>query len=48
MKGERRYLRLDCSERRIIIETLNRMRNRLIAAGRYTKAVDELLIKVVG
>ena len=48
MKGERRYLRLDCGERRLIIETLNRMRNRLIAAGRYTEAVDELLIKVIG
>lgn len=48
MKGERRYLRLDCGERHLIIEALNRMRNCLIAAGRYTDTVDELLIKVIG
>lgn len=48
MKGARRYLRLNCSECRIIIEALNRLRNRLIAGGRYTEAVDELLIKVIG
>ena len=28
------------------IEALNRLRNKLIAAGRYTDAVDEMLIKV--
>ena len=48
MKGARRYLRLDCSECRIIIEALNRLRNRLIAERRYTDAVDELLVKVIG
>ncbi len=48
MKGERRYLRLDCGERRMIIEALNRMRNRLIAVGCCVEAVNELLIKVIG
>ena len=33
-------------EWRLIIEGLNRFRNKLIAAGRYTEAVDEILIKV--
>lgn len=41
------YLALDSAERRLIIESLNNLRSRLIAAGRYTDAVDELLIKFV-
>ena len=35
------------AERRLIIESLNNLRSRLIAAGRYTDAVDEVLIKFV-
>jgi hypothetical protein len=31
---------------RLIIKSLNRLRNQLIAEGRYTDAVDELLIQV--
>lgn len=41
------YLALDTAERRLIIESLNNLRSELIAAGRYTDAVDELLIKFV-
>ena len=41
------YLALDTAERRLIIESLNQLRSRLIAAGRYTDAVDEVLIKFV-
>lgn len=41
------YLALDTEERRLIIESLNNLRSRLIAARRYTDAVDELLIKFV-
>lgn len=33
-------------ERKIIINSLNELRNRLIANGRYTDAVDELLLKI--
>ena len=40
------YVELNRQEWRLIIEGLNRFRNRLIAAGRYTDAVDEILIKV--
>ena len=39
------YVELNRQEWRLIIEGLNRFRNKLIAAGRYTDAVDELLIK---
>lgn len=41
------YLALDTAERRLIIESLNNLRSRQIAAGRYTDAVDDLLIKFV-
>lgn len=41
------YLALDTAERRLIIESLNDLRSRLIAAGRYTDVVDDLLIKFV-
>ena len=40
------YVELNRQECRLIIEGLNRFRNKLIAAGRYTDAVDEILIKV--
>ena len=40
------YVELNRQESRLIIEGLNRFRNKLIAAGRYTDAVDEMLIKV--
>ena len=41
------YLALDTAERRLIIESLNNLRSRLIAVGRFTDAVDELLLKFV-
>lgn len=40
------YVELNRQEWRLIIEGLNRFRNKLIAAGWYTEAVDEILIKV--
>ena len=39
------YVALTDQERRLMIESLNKLRNKLISAGRYTDAVDELLIK---
>lgn len=41
------YVALTDQERRLMIESLNRLRNKLISAGRYTDAVNELLIKAV-
>ena len=40
------YVELNRQEWRLIIEGLNRFRNKLIAEGRYTDCVDELIIKV--
>lgn len=39
------HLALDTEEWRLVIDSLNNLRNKLIAAGKYTDAVDELLIK---
>ena len=44
---EKYYIVLDEYERRNIINSLNELRNRLIANGRYTDAVDELLLKII-
>ena len=40
------YLALTTEEWRLMIETLNNLRNRLILENRYTDAVNEVLIKV--
>ena len=44
---EKYYIVLEEYERRIIINSLNELRNRLIADGRYTNAVDEILLKII-
>ncbi|MCM1508811.1 MAG: hypothetical protein NC177_17015 [Ruminococcus flavefaciens] len=46
MKNQKYYIAIDEYERRIIINSLNNLRNKLIAKGRYTNAVDDILIKV--
>ena len=38
---------MDEYEQGIIINSLNCLRNKLIAEGRYTDAVDDILVKVV-
>lgn len=42
------YLALNDQERRFVIESLNQLRNKLIADGKYTDAVDEDLLKIIG
>ncbi len=39
------YLALTTEKWRLMIECLNKLRNRLISEERYTDAVDEVLIK---
>ena len=41
------YLALDNGERSMIIHSLNNLRNRLIAQGKYTDGVDDVLVKVI-
>ena len=42
------YLVLNNQERRFVIESLNQLRNTLIADGKYTDVVDEVLLKIIG
>ena len=44
---EKYYIVLNEYERRIIIISLNELRNRLIAKGRYTDPVVALLLKII-
>lgn len=44
---EKYYIVLEEYERRMIINSLNELRNCLIADGRYTEAVDEILLKII-
>lgn len=42
------YLALDDVERSMIVRSLNSLRNRLIAQGKYTDGVDDVLVKLIG
>ena len=42
---QKHYFTLTTEEWRLMIECLNKLRNRLISEGRYTDAMDEVLIK---
>ena len=47
MRNQKYYIAIDERERRIILNALNALRNKLLAQDRYTDAVDDVLIKVV-
>ena len=44
---KKRYITLDDSEWKIVINALNDLRNSLVQQGRYTDAVDDIMIKVI-
>lgn len=46
MQNKKYYIAIDEYERRIIINSLNNLRNKLIVEDRYTDAVDDILVKV--
>ena len=46
MVKQKYYLAPTNEEWRIMIECLNKLRNRLISEGRYSDALDEMLVKV--
>ena len=48
MMKQKYYLVLNDQEHRLIIESLNQLRNKLIADGKYTDAIDEVLLKIIG
>ena len=47
MRDKKYYIALDDFERRVVVNCMNEMRNKLIADGKYTDALDEVLIKVI-
>lgn len=47
MRAKIRYLYLTGTEWRVILLALNRLRGKLIDKGRYTDAVDEIIMKMV-
>ena len=48
MRAKKRYLYLTNTEWRVMLLALNEMRSKLIAQGRYTDAVDEIIMKMAG
>lgn len=42
------HLAMDDAERRLLIGSLNDLRSRIFTEGRYTDAVDEVLLKIIG
>ena len=48
MFGNTIKLKMTHDEIRVLVFALNELRNSLIAEGRYTDAVDELLLKLLG
>ena len=48
MMKQKYYLVLNDQEHRLMIESLNQLRNKLIADSKYTDAVDEVLLKIIG
>ena len=47
MHDRKYYIALDGYERGVIVNSLNEMRNSLLQQGRYTDAVDEVLLKII-
>ena len=48
MKNTKYHVYINSEERRLLISSLNDLRNRLIAEGKYTDLVDEVMIKQCG
>ena len=47
-ENRERYLYLSDAGWRVLLLALNKMRSKLIAQGRYTDAVDEIILKMAG
>ena len=47
MREKKYYITLDGYERGIMVNALKEMRNALLQQGRYTDAVDEVILKVI-
>ena len=47
MKEKKYYIALDDFERQVVVNCMNEMRNKLITDGKYTDALDEVLLKII-
>lgn len=47
MKEKKYYIALDDFECRVVVNCMNGMRNKLIADGKHTDALDEILLKII-
>lgn len=47
MREKKHYIAFDGHERGVMVNALNEMRNALLQQGRYTDAVDEVLLKII-
>ena len=47
MWNKKYFIALDDFERRVIVNCPNEIRNNLISNGKYTDAVDEVLLKII-
>ena len=45
MRRMKFHIHLNSEERRLLINSLNDLRNKLISEGRYTDLIDEVLVK---
>ena len=45
MRRMKYHIHLNSEERRLLINSLNDLRNKLISEGRYTDLIDEVLVK---
>ena len=48
MRAKKCYLYLTNTEWRVMLLALNSLRSKLIAQGRHTDAVDEIILKMAG
>ena len=47
MRSQKFYMALNAKEQRIVINSLNKLQHKSLADGRYTDAVDDVLIRIV-
>ncbi len=47
MRQQKYYLYLNDTEKRIVLHSLIRLKNRLIREGSYTDIVDEVIVKLL-
>jgi hypothetical protein len=44
---QKKWITLNETEWRLILHALNELRNSLIAEGRYTDVIDEVMLKII-